>query len=354
MGLALYNLMQFWVTRRASVGYYILYLLGFSFGNLFLTGMLFQVLPFNDPKLKFHLGFSALQFGVLASLSFAHSFLRLPKVLPRGQFLLLLLLPLTILLIAIGYNLAGDFTAAGWWNIQAFAISGLIVVGLGITTAFKRQRPGYFFTAGWGLVVSGMMVYIGNLVGLLPESIWTRHAHLLGTSLEFILFSFALADQLKQVQLKIAKEKEHAFSQLKKMVYPHQLQQMKAGDNLEDTMPCASSEAIVICFDVVGSSRMKHPQTKDFFSRVFEGCHKLMEREYQFQPLKAHGFRLKEMGDGFLCSVNFPFQSPADKTPEDLALNLAYGFFEVFDKEALRLNMPQPCQASVGIAKGYV
>lgn len=352
LGMGLYNLMQFLVTRRISFAYYVGYLVGFSVGQLFLTGILHQFALFDVPSMTKHLGFGALQFAVVSSLCFAHSFLRLPKLLPRGQFLLVL--PLIPFVIAMLNNILGNFSLTGWWNIWTFAISGPLVVSFGLLMAFRRQRSGYFFTAGWGFLAAGILVFLGSLVGLLPDNLWTRHAHLLGASLEIILFSFGLADQIKQIQLKATREKEHAFSQLKKMVYPHQLTQMKAGANLEDTMPCDGSEAIVICFDIVGSSKMDHPRTKDFFSRVFDRCHDLMECEYHFRPLTAHGFRLKEMGDGFLCSVNFPFQSPSHRQPESLAVDLAYGFLRIFDEVVEDLEMPRPCQASIGIAKGYV
>ncbi|MFW7379503.1 MAG: 7TM diverse intracellular signaling domain-containing protein [Oligoflexus sp.] len=351
-GLALYNFMQFSVTRRPSYGFYVLFLVNYALTHMFMTGLLKQFIFPGTGYWNLHIGFYFVQALSASAQFFVYYYLRLANTLPKfSKMVFLSFIPLAIALI---FNMSGIYPRTGFWNMVSLGLGAVLIITLGVKLVLMKNRVGYFFMAAWGVLLTGLFVYLGNLIGLLPSHILIENAYVIGASLEMILLSFALADQVKQIQMKVVKEKEHAFGQLKKMVYPHQLEQMKRGVSLEETMPCKGDEAAVICFDIVNSSKIKHPQAKEFFSRVFDRCHIIMERNYRFRPLTAQGFRLKEMGDGFLCSIGFPFHCPENREPASLAVKLAEEFLQIFDEEAKNLAYKETLQASVGIALGYV
>jgi hypothetical protein len=67
-----------------------------------------------------------------------------------------------------------------------------------------------------------------------------------------------------------ADTREHLYKQLSKLVYPHQLQMIKLGEELELTMPLKEGKAIVNVFDVQKSSEIRHEKTQEFFMGGFQ------------------------------------------------------------------------------------
>lgn len=150
----------------------------------------------------------------------------------------------------------------------------------------------------------------------------------------------------------VSAEKLHAYLQLQKIFYPHQWEGIEAGRELEDTMPSRTSEAVCIAFDVQDSTRIGHAEHHEFFEAVLKGCHALMMQGYDKQRLTARAYLIKELGDGFLCSIGFPFRCAG--APETEALALAEDFAEVF-RAAVREHLPgRRAHCSIGIAAGAV
>lgn len=141
---------------------------------------------------------------------------------------------------------------------------------------------------------------------------------------------------------------EHSFQQLAKIVYAHQVGQIKRGMHLESTMPTLPGEACVICFDIIGSSTIQHVQVKSFMRNVFRRCNELMMEGYDGIHLKARAYRIKEMGDGFLCSVGYPFEAMSDSIVLE-AYNLSRDFARAFQEEAKKLDYSRPIYFGIGI-----
>ncbi len=131
------------------------------------------------------------------------------------------------------------------------------------------------------------------------------------------------------------------------------MQQIRSGIELENTMPTTSGRACVISFDIIGSSKIKHIRDKEFFRNVFTRCNAIMSEGYDGKNLKANAYRVKEMGDGFLCSVGYPFQSMT-VNPTNEAIDLAKRFAQVLSEEAAILHSKTPiaCGTTTGVGMG--
>ena len=66
-----------------------------------------------------------------------------------------------------------------------------------------------------------------------------------------------------------ASARQHLYNQLSKLVYSHQLEMIKHGEELETTMPLKEGKAIVSVFDVQRFTEIKHEKTQEFFMNVF-------------------------------------------------------------------------------------
>ncbi len=175
----------------------------------------------------------------------------------------------------------------------------------------------------------------------------------LGIDLEMIFLSMTIGYKLRRQQLSLRRRRDHAFGELKKIVFPHQVDQIWNGQQLAQTMPVGSSKAYTVVFDVIGSSRMPLADPRAFLSSVFTACSELMMENYQGEHLLANAYRVKEMGDGFICTVGFPFACP-EPNAADHALKLSYRFMQTFADLAQKAGATQPLYCAVGIAYGDI
>ncbi len=146
----------------------------------------------------------------------------------------------------------------------------------------------------------------------------------------------------------------HTHKQLQKLVYQHVVTQIAQGKNLEETMPVGTREAVVLAFDVIGSSHIKHPQFHRALERLMAHCQEILHECYNPTKVTARGYRIKEMGDGLLASVGFPLANPEHESNADTALKVAVRFCEVFRQEMESLSYHENLHCSIGITQGMI
>ena len=147
-----------------------------------------------------------------------------------------------------------------------------------------------------------------------------------------------------------ANTRQHLYNQLSKLVYPHQLERIKLGDELENTMPLKEGKGIVNVFDVQRSSEIRHERTQDFFGGVFQSFLQVCMKGYEHAPLRSRAFRLKETGDGFISSVGYPFLPTDSRSLADSAVSTALSMFEAFNIEVEKFNYSRPIKGAMGLA----
>ena len=151
-----------------------------------------------------------------------------------------------------------------------------------------------------------------------------------------------------------ADTRQHLYNQLSKLVYPHQLERIKLGDELENTMPLKEGKAIINVFDVQRSSEIRHERTAEFFMGLFQSFLQICMEGYEHNPLRSQAFRLKETGDGFISSVGYPFLPVDSRSLADSAVATALRMFEAFNIEVARFNYSRPIKAAMGLAYNSV
>lgn len=151
-----------------------------------------------------------------------------------------------------------------------------------------------------------------------------------------------------------ADTRQHLYNQLSKLVYPHQLERIKLGDELENTMPLKEGKAIINVFDVQRSSEIRHERTAEFFMGLFQSFLQICMEGYEHNPLRSQAFRLKETGDGFISSVGYPFLPVDSRSLADSAVSTALLMFDAFNKEVEKFNYSRPIKAAMGLAYNSV
>lgn len=298
---------------------------------------------------------------------FTITFLDLKKKLPKvHKIFVALCLVYFVCLLCVIFQV--DYFMMARISNTMSGVSSFSMIIVGAYFVWQRYRPAYFYTTAWSLVLlSGLSLSLNNL-GIIPTNFWTTYGVFLGGCCEMILLSFALADRVRVLRemhdqnkerylndlIRKDREIQHSYGQLAKVVYPHQIHMMKSGLNLEDTMPVGKAKATVIVFDIVASSKIMSAGKQEFFQKIFSDCYRHMMQEYDSQGYTGGAYRLKELGDGFICSVGFPFLLASPEQRNQTAIDLGLGFVRIFHELSREMMPRESCYCSVGVAEGEV
>ena len=203
LALGLYNLLLFVSLRDRAYLLYVAFVISMAVGQLSLNGLGNQYLWPEWPawgNLALVVGFNAT--GLFGAL-FTRQFLEAWR-LPRWDR--------WILILAAGFALAGLGPLFIPYRVVAVVTSLLgigfsVVAVLAALVAVRRRHPGaHFFLAAWLLLLCGVGVMGMRNLAWLPTNVLTTYAMQLGSALEMLLLSFALADRINTMR----REKEIA------------------------------------------------------------------------------------------------------------------------------------------------
>lgn len=186
-----YNLILWLTLRDQNHFWYMMHISGFGLVLFCLNGLAFEYLWPNSPWLANHAIPLSMCFSQLAMHQFARLFLNMKEMSSIANR------------IAIGfiafYSLMGfasifiDYATAV--KVTTYTVfPGIIFV---LTQAFiaikKGYRPAKLFLIAWATLLIGTFIYASVSFGLLPKVFITEYGIQIGSALEMILLSFALA-----------------------------------------------------------------------------------------------------------------------------------------------------------------
>lgn len=85
-------------------------------------------------------------------------------------------------------------------------IASFIILGLSINAIRKGSRPAVFFLFAWVTFLAGIVIFIMKDIGVLPYNNFTNYILQIGSAIEVVVLSFALADKINIYR----KEKEES------------------------------------------------------------------------------------------------------------------------------------------------
>lgn len=188
------NAILFGLTRNSSFLYYILYVFSSFIYQLSFTGYAKIFLwpnagKWNDQSIVFF-GSIALVSVALFSIRFLVLQIRIPSVYQGIRILILLIL----------CNAIFSLFVRSIWNDQIVHVLGIItsltLFGAGIYLFIKKLEIARFYVLAWTILLISILCFNFYALGILPDSIFFRHAIQLGTIAEMLLFQFAIVDRL--------------------------------------------------------------------------------------------------------------------------------------------------------------
>jgi signal transduction histidine kinase len=197
-----YNLFIYVTVKDKSYLYYVVYIFFVGLVQASLQGYTYKYIWPDFPWLATQSVFIVPALSGFGAISFLRIFLQTKKFHPsldKGLFIFIGLYIICITLALLGlYNVSFQIL-----QINSLGISFYILF-LGYKISKKGYRPAKFFLLGWSLFLGGVFIHVFKNVGILPYNTFTYYSLQIGSALEIMLLSFALADRINILK----KEKE--------------------------------------------------------------------------------------------------------------------------------------------------
>lgn len=205
--MLLYNLFLFISLREMSGAYYVIWVGGMLMFMLSLNGIAFQYLwpsatQWNDQAIVAFLGLA-----VLFAILFTNDFLDLKAMPQRWMKDMVVIVGIlaamaTASAFLLPYSLGIRFT---------IAVAVLSILGA-FSVAFIRWRQGVhtarYYVLSWSFVMAGGAILAMNKFGIVERNIFTENATQIGSAMEVLLLSFALAERLN-TERRLREEAQH-------------------------------------------------------------------------------------------------------------------------------------------------
>lgn len=216
LALGLYNLMLFLSLRDPLYLAYVGFVLSMGIGQMSLYGLGNQYL-WPDwlvwGNIASSSGFAAA--GVFGGL-FTRRFLLSAQMMPRLDRLLLWIIA----------SFAGAILLPLWsyqWAAILTSLLGILfalVAEIIALTCWSRHKPGaHWFVLAWTLFLVGVSINGARNLGWVPTNFFTHHAMQLGSALEMLLLSFALADRIDSFRRQKTQAQQHALLAQEQMLH---------------------------------------------------------------------------------------------------------------------------------------
>ncbi|NRA63236.1 MAG: hypothetical protein HRU19_02065 [Pseudobacteriovorax sp.] len=263
---------------------------------------------------------------------------------------------LSIICLALFLLTVIDLNPSGSPILLTMVASVLGILSCIYLAVMKRSRTAIFYLIAWVPLVLCLAIYFYSVHS--SDHGFSIYWLYSGAAIEAMILSLGIGNRfhaIKIARIREFEEKVHAHRQLLKMTFPHTVTKINEGQNIEHTMPIGRQSSVpVISFDIVGSTKISHPDYFRVSEELLSKCYLTMMEGYQENPLKANAYRIRDTGDGFLCSIGFPFAPPQDQVPEVLAVELSIRFCQIFAKKMATLNYSSPIRCAIGIASGDI
>lgn len=246
--MVLYNLFLFFSTRERSYFYYVFYMLFVGITQAQLQGYTFRFLWPDTPVMNNYAAFLVPFFNGIAALEFIRNFLQLKSVSQRFNRGIFLFEGLYCISLVLG--LTGMFRGAQIAvQLTAFC-AAFFVLAICMILAIRKIHGATTLLIAWSVFLCSVIVFVLRNVGVLPYNYLTFYALQIGSAVEAVLLSLALADRIntyrrnqelaRKEALRVSLENERLVKDqnliLEQQVHERTQELEDANANLNDTL----------------------------------------------------------------------------------------------------------------------
>jgi diguanylate cyclase (GGDEF)-like protein len=227
-----YNLMIFLAIRDVNYLYYLLYIGGWILFQMSLNGLAFEYLWPNYPRWGNIATPFFLAVSLVSVMLFTRAFLQIKLYLPKFDVICRIYLWLSTLLMVgtffLHYALVIKIGAIG------ASTAALLVLVISILSLRRRVRQAKYFIIAWSLLLLGIIIYALKTFGVLPSIFITEYGLQIGSAIEVVLLSFALAHRMRILKEENERIQREATEMLEQRVQQRTQELDQALWNLSD------------------------------------------------------------------------------------------------------------------------
>lgn len=199
-----YNLFIYFSVKDRNYLYYVIYVFFLGLAQLSSSGFAFKYVWPDSPWLNRYMVVMSSSLVCIVAILFAVFFLQMRTYAPK-------LRPVNIYFI-VTYSIAIVFNLAGINKVSynILDVNGLLMAVYVVSASAYIARKGFkaaiFYLLAWSIFMVGLIFYVLKNYGILPSNIFSNYALYIGSALEAILLSIALADKINV----LTREKEQS------------------------------------------------------------------------------------------------------------------------------------------------
>ena len=196
--ILLYNIVLFIYTRDLNYLRYILFLVSFVLWQLSFDGLGIKYI-WGDSRWLIEHGSSALiAFTSFCALYFSRHFLNTPRYTPRIDKIILVMMGISLVMVA-----ASSFLSYGKVipvNALLASMMPILLLIAGLMVMRYEYQAARFYVAGWSSFLIATIIFAFNKFDLIPSFYGVNHVQQLGSAVEMIFLSLALAHRVYLLQ----------------------------------------------------------------------------------------------------------------------------------------------------------
>lgn len=221
--MALYNFFLFLRLRDSAYLFYVLYVITFAVAQMSLTGFAYQFIWPNFPVWNEQSMAVITPLIVTSGMVFVSNFLKLQNNHPYLNRIVYLQAWLGIVLAFLSTLLPYAVMIPYGAALAIVTCSSILFISYYVTIK-SRQKYATYFSVAWSMFLIGTVILAMNKFGLLPRNGLTESAAQIGSAIEIILLSFALAERLHDATSRRFKAEAETLQVKEKLIETKQMQ----------------------------------------------------------------------------------------------------------------------------------
>jgi signal transduction histidine kinase len=214
--MIIYNLFLFFSVRDNIYLLYVLYILTVLFTQLSIFGVAAKYLWAGNEWLNYQSVNIFTSLVGIASLEFFKKFNQIKDFFPKADKVLNIHHVVYVLALIYSFSDKSNVpTAYGLISVNATVLS-IVAIILGFKLMINGFRPAKFFLIAWILFIVGIVLYIMKDFGFLPLTFLTRYMMPIGSAMETVILSLALADRINILKKEKETSQAQALNEMKK------------------------------------------------------------------------------------------------------------------------------------------
>lgn len=286
--LIIYNLFVFISIRERTYLYYVFYIFFVAMNIGYSKGLFLQFIVPDFPQAN-HSNYTG-SLAFVFALLFTNSFLNTRHYCPRLRKLGWLIVVSCVAVVGLSFagNLLLGFKLS-WLTVGFFLLYSNVV---GFTVLKQGFNPARYYLMGFTTLLAGIFIFMMKDMAIFPENWFTEGAYQIGSGLEAIILSFALANKLNTFKREKELSQAEALAQAtlfsQQLIGSQESERKRVAaelhDSLGQSLGMVKNKVLMVKRDT-GKPELREKQLTDLEEMVTDAIQEVRNISYNLRPL---------------------------------------------------------------------